>query len=179
MCAAVDVLPATRGFTPYALKTGAGATDALPSTVLIDSPGFTPDPAAVSRLAQEEGACDLIVWVVAANRADRETDRRALGEIRTWFAAHTDRRQPPVVGVVTHIDLLRPVQDWPPPNDIADPKTPKALTIREAIDHISAELGVTLDQLVPVALANGRAQYMWMCCGLSFRKRSPRPSEPN
>lgn len=154
MRAAVDVLPATRGFTPYSLKSGD-----LPSTVLIDSPGITPDSAALTRLAQEAGACDLIVWVVAANRADRETDRKALGDVRAWFAAHPERRQPPMVGVVTHIDLLRPYQEWSPPYDIADPKSAKATTIRAAMDHIAADLGLTLDQLVPVALAEGRAAY--------------------
>jgi len=157
--AAVDVLPATRGFIPYALKTGAHGADALPPTVLVDSPGITPDAAEITRLAAEAGACDLLVWVAAANRADRETDRRALAEIRSWFAAHPDRRQPPMVGVVTHIDLLRPVQDWSPPYDIANPKSAKAQTIRSAMDQIGSDLGIHLDQMVPIALADGRTPY--------------------
>ena len=152
--AAVDVLPATQGFTGYALK-----ADKLPSTLLIDSPGVTADAAAIDRLSDEAGASDLLIWVVAANRADREVDRIALDKIRSYFAMRPDRRRPPVLLVVTHVDLLRPYQDWAPPYDVANPITPKAASIRDAVEHICSDLGLPMELATPVCLSSDRPHY--------------------
>ena len=152
--AAVDVLPATRGFTAYELK-----LDEEGPVLLIDSPGITADPAAVARLADEAGACDLLIWVVAANRADRQVDHAALEAVRAFFAAHPDRRQPPMLAVATHIDLLRPYQEWSPPYDVAKPATAKAANIRAALDQLSGDLGLAIEWIIPVCLAENRDTY--------------------
>ena len=152
--AAVDVLPATKGFAAYELR-----ADTLPPVLLIDSPGITADAGALRDLSAEAAACDLVLWVAAANRADRETDRAALDAIRSYFAAHSDRRAPPILAVLTHIDLLRPYQDWVPPYDIANPTAAKAVSIRAAMDQVSADLGVPIDSIVPVSLADTRPPY--------------------
>jgi uncharacterized protein len=152
--AAVDVLPATRGFTAYTLT-----ADNLTAVTMIDSPGVTADAAALRNLAAEAAACDLILWVAAANRADRETDRAALDAIRSYFASHPDRRPPPILAALTHIDRLRPSQDWQPPYDIASPATAKAISIRAAMDHVSGDLGLAIGTIIPVCLADARPAY--------------------
>jgi len=152
--AAVDVLPATRGFTAYELT-----ADNLPAVSLIDSPGVTADAAALRNLAAEAATCDLILWVAAANRADREADRAALDAIRVYFASHPDRRPPPILAALTHIDLLRPYQDWQPPYDIAHPMTGKSISIRAAMDQVSGDLDVPIDRIIPVSLAETRPTY--------------------
>jgi len=103
--------------------------------------------------------CDLLIWVAAANRADRQVDLAALEAVRSFFAAHPDRRQPPVLAVATHIDLLRPYQEWSPPYDIATPTTTKATSIREALDQVSGDLGLPIDWVIPVCLADNRPTY--------------------
>ena len=152
--AAVDVLPATKGFTAYKLT-----ADNRPAVSIIDSPGVTAEAGALRSLADEAAACDLIVWVAAANRADRETDRAALDAIRYFFASHPDRRAPPILAALTHIDLLRPYQEWQPPYDIANPLTAKAISIRAAMDQVSGDLGLAIDTIIPVSLADGRPAY--------------------
>ncbi len=152
--AAIDVLPATRGFTAYALT-----TEDLPPVLLIDSPGITSDAAALTRLSEQAGACDLLIWVAAANRADREIDRKALDAVRGFFARHPDRKAPPILTVVTHIDLLRPFADWAPPYDIAHPLLPKAVSIRQSMDQICSDLALPVDGAIPVSLSPSHPHY--------------------
>lgn len=152
--AAVDVLPATRGFTAYMLT-----ADALPVMSMIDSPGVTADATELRNLASEAANCDLIVWVAAANRADRETDRVAVDAIRAYFASHSERRMPPILAALTHIDLLRPYQDWQPPYDIATPTTAKSVSIRAVMDEVARDLGLVIGSIIPVSLADGRPAY--------------------
>jgi uncharacterized protein len=152
--AAVDVLPATKGFVAYQLK-----GEALPPVLLIDSPGISADAAAIGQLSDEAGACDLVIWVVAANRADREMDRAALDSIRSYFHTRTDRRQPPILAIMTHIDLLRPYQEWAPPYDFANPTNAKSSSIRDALQQISIDLQVPINCLIPVVLAGNHSVY--------------------
>ena len=152
--AAVDVLPATKGFTAYQLK-----CEALPAVLLIDSPGIAVDADAIAQLSEEAGACDLVIWVVAANRADRQLDHASLGSIRSYFSIRTDRRRPPILAVVTHIDLLRPYQEWAPPYDIATPSSAKAGSIRAALQQVSRDLDVPINCLIPVVLGGNHPVY--------------------
>lgn len=152
--AAVDVLPATKGFTAYELT-----ADDVSAVSLIDSPGVTADKTALRNLAAAAATCDLILWVAAANRADRESDRVALEAIRSYFASHPHRRPPPILAALTHIDLLRPYQDWQPPYDIANPVAGKSASIRAAMDQVSSDLHIPVDHIIPVSLAEARPVY--------------------
>ena len=151
---AVDVVPTTEGFTAYELK-----HTTLPPVLLIDSPGVRADAASIDRLSSEASACDLIVWVAAANRADRAVDRSTLDAIRAFFASRPDRRPPPILLVATHIDQLRPFPEWAPPYDIANPSTEKAMSIRAALEQISADLELSMERIVPVCLDGDRPAY--------------------
>jgi uncharacterized protein len=152
--AAVDIVPTTAGFTTYKLT-----HDTLPSVLLIDSPGIQTSDAALRKLATEAGACDLVIWVVAANRADRQLDRLALDAVRSYFATTQDRRMPPIIAVATHIDVLRPVQEWAPPYDIANPVNDKTRSIRAALDHIAVDLDLNIGDVIPTCLADKRPAY--------------------
>jgi len=63
------------------------------------------------------GNADLILWVSAANRPDRQMN------VTVWIlcahsqAARLDRRPPPLLVVASYIDRLRPVNEWRPPYD--------------------------------------------------------------
>ena len=90
----------------------------------------------IEELVKVASDSDLIVWVVDASRADREHDRTALNAIRQYFSDNTNRRRPPMMLVMSHIDRLRPFQEWAPPYDIAKGEQPKAKTIRAAMDQL-------------------------------------------
>ena len=148
--AVVDPLPATAGFIPYDLR-----KEGFPSARLIDTPGLGPSPETNEALVGNARNCDLVLWIVAAHRADREIDRLALMALRDGFAAMPDRRVPPILLVLSQIDRLRPFQEWMPPYDLASTDRPKAVSIRAAIDAAAEDLKFELHDVVPVNLAAG------------------------
>jgi predicted GTPase len=152
--AAVDVLPATQGYTAYELK-----REGSPEALLIDSPGLTADAAATLTLLEEADESDLVIWVVSATRPDRETDRKVLDALREHLAARLERRPPPILVAFTHIDQLRPAQEWNPPYDLEQGGAPKALAIRQASEVVAAELAAPIQTLVPVCLDETRGLY--------------------
>lgn len=150
--AAVDPLPTTTRFTAYELK-----RDKFPTALLIDSRGLTSEEGAIDVLLPEAERCDLLLWVCPANRADRAVDKQALTGFRAHFAARLNRRRPPVLLIMTHIDLLRPFHEWKPPYDVEAGADEKAVSIREAIAAARADLEFEADDVVPVSLLPGRS----------------------
>jgi predicted GTPase len=152
--AAADVLPATKGFTAYELK-----REGAPEALLIDSPGLGMDAEQTRMLLEEADHCDLVLWVVSATRPDREADRRTLDALKDHLAARFERRQPPILLVLTHIDQLRPFQDWSPPYDLEAGSEPKARSIRQALQAVAEDIGIPLQAAVPVCLDRARGIY--------------------
>ena len=150
--AAVDVLPTTTAFLAYRLS-----RDDAPTALVIDSPGLSGagNLAGVVSAADE---CDIILWVSTVTRAAREVDREALAAIRSHFASLPSRRQPPIVLVVTHVDRLRPFNEWAPPYNLAG-GTGKAQSIREAAEACADELGFAATDVVPVRADEGGPPY--------------------
>ena len=152
--AAVDVLPTTSAYVPYTL-TRAG----LPAALVIDSPGLEPNLATMDDLVERSSECDLVLWVIAANVADRSLDGRAIAGFRSRFAANPAQRQPPMLLVLTHIDRLRPFKEWSPPYDLNDNTRPKVDSIRAAIAAASIDLEFDNNDSIPVSLIAGDAPY--------------------
>lgn len=145
--AAVDTLPATPSFQAYELR-----REGLPAALIIDSPGLQGEAEQVASLIEAASESDLIVWVVDASRADREYDRAALEAVRHYFSEHPNRRRPPMMLVLSHIDRLRPFQEWSPPYDVASGEQPKAHSIRAAMEAVGGDLGFGLDDIIPACL---------------------------
>ncbi|HXF55769.1 MAG TPA: GTPase [Hyphomicrobiaceae bacterium] len=142
--AAVDVLPTTVSFTPYRFT-----HDGLPAALIIDSPGVAGAevPKALIEAADDS---DMVLWVCSASRAAREMDARALAAIRNHFEGQPNRRRPPMLLVLTHIDALRPFHEWNPPYDLNDAACAKARSIRDAMDAAASDLGFDDSEIVPV-----------------------------
>ena len=109
-------------------------------------------------LARAERA-DLVMWVASATQPARAPDRQSLDEFRVWAKAQLARRVPPVVLALTHIDELRPANEWTPPYDITAPAGAKARAIRAAVDAAARALELPPDAIVPVAMPPGREPY--------------------
>jgi predicted GTPase len=152
--AATDALPTTSRFTPFALE-----REGLPAALVIDSPGLGTDSASVRELTEKANECDLVLWVVAAHRADREMDRQSLERLRVHFASRLNRRRPPIILVVTHIDRLRPFDEWAPPYDLIAGTDEKASNIRDAISATAGDLGFSPEETVAVSLLDPAQPY--------------------
>lgn len=150
--AAVDVLPATAQLTAYR-----PTREGLPTALIVDSPGLAGSGGLEALVAAADDS-DLMLWVVSAARAAREPDARALAAVRAHFAAEPNRRRPPMLLVVTHIDRLRPFDEWDPPYDLAGPRA-KAVAIKGAAEAAARELGFADGEMVPLRADPGAPPY--------------------
>jgi uncharacterized protein len=130
-----------------------------PEVVLIDTPGIGNAPAALRTLADQTKRSDLILWVVSATQPARALDVQALQEMRSVCSMDPERRMPPVLCAVTHIDELTPALEWAPPYDLMQADRPKALRIRDAIEHIGDVLRIGCNRVVPVCVRDVDAAY--------------------
>jgi hypothetical protein len=151
--AAVDVLPATARFTAYRLT-----REGLPTALIIDSPGLT-GPDSHQELIEATHDCDMVLWVVSAARAARDIDACALAALRGHFAAEPNRHRPPMLLILTHIDRLRPFNEWAPPYDLGAGERKKAVAIRDAMQAAGRELGFAADETIPVRADTAVAPY--------------------
>ena len=134
--AAVDALPATARFTGYRLT-----HEGLPAALVVDSPGLT-GADKFGPLIDAADDCDMILWVCSAARAAREIDARALAAIRAHFTAQPSRRRPPMLLVLTHIDNLRPFNEWDPPYDLTQATRGKCQSILGAMQAAGCGAGL-------------------------------------
>ena len=152
LTAAADVLPDTTiGLTPYRLE-----REGLTTALIFDAPGCDTALFTGKALRKAVMDADLILWVCAAHRPDRQLERTGLDGLRNEFAARLDRRPPPILVVVSHIDQLRPHREWQPPYDLHHPQGPKAVNIRAAVAAVAGDLAVPVVEVIPVCLAEGR-----------------------
>ncbi len=152
LTAATDVLPDTTAeLTPYRLERGG-----LDAALIFDTPGCDTELLSSKALKQAVLDADLLLWVCAAHRPDRQIERDTLDAVRRWQAERQDRRPPPLLVVVSHIDQLRPPREWQPPYDLRDPQSTKAVNIRAAMETVAADLAVSIAAVIPVCLAGGR-----------------------
>jgi uncharacterized protein len=149
--AAHDLLPDTTiGIVPYRLERE-GRMQAL----VFDTPGLDGDAFDARALERAARDADLVLWVTAADRADRAAERQWLDSLREAWSDPL-RRPPPMLVVMTHIDRLRPPREWQPPYVLDPPEGVKAEQIVAALEAVTRELGVEAGQVIPVCLAEGK-----------------------
>ncbi len=153
--AKTDVLPMTRDVQRYELKQpGVPTQFVLQDTAGYAHTGPKADQIVVTREAAQQS--DLLLLVLHARSPARQADLELLKGLRAWFASRPDLRMPPVLAVLTHIDLLSPAMEWQPPYDWQDAKRPKEENIRDAVAAVREQLGEYLVGVVPVCAAAGR-----------------------
>lgn len=147
-----DVVPVP-GQTRYVLK-----RDDL-NLLVIDTPGYgqagpkDDQVEATVRAAQES---DLLILVLHARNPARQADLEMLERLSKWFAQHPELKMPPVLAVLTHIDLLSPAMEWSPPYQWQEPKRPKEVQIHEALRATREPLGQYLTGILPACTAAGK-----------------------
>ena len=149
--AEVDLLPTTDRTTAHALTVedddGGSAT-----LHLVDTPGIDEDPEQVRRLVDVAREADLILWTARANQPARSPDERLHAALERWFDAHPERRLPPRLLALTHVDRLPPRGEWAPPYDLERGEG-KAETIRRALLAAREAIGFEAETpAVPLSL---------------------------
>lgn len=153
--AKTDVIPCTEAVTRYELN----LEDVPTRLVLLDTAGYGHEGPKQGGLAVTLDAArrsDLLVLVLHARNPARQADLQLLEGVTQWFKAHPDLKAPPVLGVLTHIDLLSPVMEWAPPYTWEEPRRPKEQQIAEAVAAVKEQLGPYLCYIAPVCTAEGK-----------------------
>jgi small GTP-binding protein len=153
--AVTDVLPATDEISRYELQPpGIPTRLALLDTVGYAHSGPREDQVRATREAAQQS--DLLLLVLHARNPARQADLQMLQELRSWFTSRPDLKRPPILAVVTHIDLLSPAMEWAPPYDWEHPQRPKEHQIQQALAAVKEQLGDYLTGAVPVCVAQGK-----------------------
>jgi uncharacterized protein len=152
--AATDVLPLTSEVTKYDLVSPGVPTH----LVLLDTAGYGRAGAAKDNLeetAEAVQSADLVLWVTHARTPGRKADADFFARLRQWFRDRPHLRFPPVIVVLTHVDLLTPAMEWAPPYDWAGGTRPKERSMADAI-AAAQESFPDVAGLVPVCGATGK-----------------------
>lgn len=128
--------------------------EGLELALVFDTPGL--ESLSETQVLELGAEADLLLWVSPAHRPDRQLERQRLDALRARFAARTQRRAPPLLVVLSHIDRLRPPREWSPPYDLNAAETSKAANMRAALLAMSEDLAIDPDQVIPVCLADER-----------------------
>ncbi len=150
-----DVLPDTAAVTRYELRHAGVETRLL----LLDTVGYGHEgPKADQLRATQEAArgSDLILLVLHARNPARQADLDMLMALKLWFAAQPHVKMPPILAVLTHIDLLTPAMEWAPPYDWQRPHRTKEQQIAQAVAALRESLGQYLVGMVPACTAAGK-----------------------
>ena len=152
--AAADVVPLTDEVTRYELRLKEG-----PPFLLVDTPGY----AQTGLTKEQRGAtfqaareADLILVVLHARTPARQPDVEALTALARWFGEQPGRKAPPMLGVLTHIDLLSPAMEWQPPYNWTEPTRLKEKQISGALQTVHDQFQESLAACVPVCAEPSR-----------------------
>ena len=153
--AVTDVIPATAGISRYELQSP-GSQSKL---VLLDTVGYNqagPEKDQFETTVDAAQQADLILLVTHARNPGRDTDVKLWQSLKEWFVERPELKMPPVMIVLTHIDLLTPAMEWAPPYDWHNPQRPKETNIAEAAKTAQEQFGEGIITVVPVCSAEGK-----------------------
>ena len=156
--AAADILPTTREVKRFVLP----LDEAGSSLCLLDTPGIDEAGHQERRFDETLTAvqqADLLLLVLDARNPARQADAALLKSLDDWFEQQPQRRRPPAIGVLTHVDLLPPPLEWSPPYDWQEPAGTKEQGIHDAVEHNRELFGNRLAGVIPV------------CCGSDPTRR--------
>ena len=143
--------------------------DSLPRTIttetgetlqLVEAPGFGTDPHAadLQEVFATVARADLVLLVTSAVSPGRHWEVQWLQKYQEFFASRPHLRRPPLLVVVTHVDLLPPRSEWPPADDESASLGKKRTSIRECTEYVAEQLGIDVTAVIPVGL---RPEQVW------------------
>ena len=154
--ATTSILPETRHVHCYQFS----LPDSKAQIRLLDTPGYS--EADISKRQRSETnaaseAADIILLVMAANAPARQSDVQMVRELRKHYQEHPRLRPPPIIGVFTHIDLLRPVREWQPPYNWRKPSKPKEQAMADTVAYAKELFGNSLSDYACVCTRDAGA----------------------
>lgn len=121
--------------------------------VILDTVGYSASGATAKQIKESERAfqeADLVLLVLSANSPARQADQEYLKAVTDWFIANPKHKPPPILGVLSHIDLLSPKMEWSPPYNWQTPTSRKEESIRDALKYNEGLFEEYFAGLIPV-----------------------------
>ncbi len=148
--ALVDALPSTDQIQDYRWQ-----REGEEALILWDTPGYEQVGriGLRDRVLEKAREADLILLVIPATDPALQMDRDFLDAL-----AKLETALPPVLGVMTQVDRLRPLREWSPPYDWQQGTRPKEIAMREALNY-RTEVLPELMLLPLVAWSEGRSAW--------------------
>jgi predicted GTPase len=147
--AVVDVIPHTSTIRRHVVQ----RRETHDTLVLLDTVGYAVDGFTGSQKADLQEALrqsDLVLLVMNTTNPARDPDVHTLDQLYGWFQQRRDLKPIPILGVLTHVDLLRPPRQWEPPYDWQAGVRSKERSIRDAVAYHRELLGPRAAGVVPV-----------------------------
>lgn len=147
--AETSILPETRKVQTYRFT----LPESHCTLELLDTPGYGEADLShqyLKEIRQAAERADIILLVMAANSAARQSDVEAVQELRRYYSQHPQLHEPAFIAVLSHIDRLRPVREWSPPYDWKFPKSDKARSIAKAVGYTDELFGESINSIVCV-----------------------------
>ncbi len=95
---------------------------------------------------------DVVILASQAMTAARDADIQLLDQLNDKLGA--TRIRPPVLGVLTAIDLIPPALEWSPPYEINEGGGRKDAGIRACLESARQSLGDRVDEWIPAGIRN-------------------------
>jgi len=154
VAAEVNPLPSTDNITGYECS-----KDGIDKLRIIDLPGLDGNKLTKQKLLEQYTNSDLVLWVLKANQSARVLDDEFMSCIDDFYSKEKNqsRKRPRIIGLLTHIDRLKPVSDWSPPYNLDNPDSEKAKNIKSAVDYNKSIL--TISTILPVCIANSAPSF--------------------
>jgi uncharacterized protein len=156
--ATTSILPETKEVKRYRFLV---PNTSIPVT-LLDTPGYSEADATsqqVKEITKGVESADIVLLVLAANSPAKQADVRLLQQLSEHYRQYPHLKPPKVLGVLTHIDQLRPLREWSPPYDWRSPRTDKELSIAEAVKYAREVFGPTIVDYVAICTKEGSSEY--------------------
>jgi hypothetical protein len=153
--AAFSVLPMTNEITAYEVD----ETDIGAQLTILDTVGYAHEGPRRDQLratAEAVQKSDVVLLVLHARDPARKPDVDLLRQLAEYYAERPHLKPPPMLAVLTHVDLLSPALEWQPPYDWHDGNRPKEQSIRAAAEAAHDDVGEHVTAIVPVCLVPGK-----------------------
>ncbi|WEM41022.1 50S ribosome-binding GTPase [Photobacterium sp. DA100] len=154
MVAEVSAIPSTDSMVIHRCY-----VDGIDIIHLVDLPGIDGHEATNRQLLNQMVQSDIVLWVLKANQPARKSDVVLRQQFDEYYqqADNRSRKKPKIIMVLNQVDRLQPVQEWQPPYDLSTPVSPKATTIKAALEFNNMQLAP--DDAVVVAMPPNEQPY--------------------
>jgi predicted GTPase len=154
VAAETSSLPSTNRTTVYQCS-----VEGIDLLHLVDLPGFDGDTKVEQLLLDQATKANIILWVLKANQPARALDSAFKVKLDAFYLdpKNRSRKQPVIIGILNHVDRLKPTSEWKPPYALESDQTPKAQCIQDALDY-NKEL-LDFQTILPLSVSKDKEHF--------------------